>query len=559
MVSNLYQWLKLPDSQKRYYQGMETWTTDKGDGVGHILATAVAGRNASRAIEILHECAPHINLDAKNKDGNTALHLAYSRWNESMATELVKLGASTTVENNVDETPGDIARKGRTLVFVDVQMSNNDILDGEIERISLVLTDNGLVRIAVCNVSMVMYDPDRALHPPSPTNERGETLVIVEHYVDPEREGMDECSNRILQFLWDHCLKWMSIMVGFNIHLTKEILRRKLKPVHDFFNHQILNLNTITDVCDHWAPTRLRRSDAAIVQARLICDDLTSVPSHGSDVFPAQWSDTPTCEPFSTLDTMATSKYLKEASAPDTTAEKMLAWLDLEMTKDPKHDVADTKILEVAIILTDWSLQEKERGEWVIGIDHDILKGMSPWHQKHFADEKKGGNGLISASMKSTFKIEDVEDLLLALLRKHCAPQAAQLAGFSVHCDKEVLRYRMPRAHDYFSASVIDVSTMETLIRRWAPARLPLWKGIRGAHRSLPDCIQAMGRLQQHRTALGFEDDVPRVACADTVSYAVAPSNDIWPASGFQSMQNGGGTACKTTLTPLINTQYDPI
>jgi oligoribonuclease len=106
---------------------------------------------------------------------------------------------------------------------------------------------------------------------------------------------------------------------------------------------------------------------------------------------------------------------------------------------------------------------------WVIHFEQNVLDGLAEWHQKTFADKNGGGNGLFADVLKSTFTNDEVEEQLLDLLKRHCQEGKCSLAGSSIHIDKEVLKLRMPKVHAYLHYRIIDVSSFQAIIRRWAP------------------------------------------------------------------------------------------
>ena len=71
----------------------------------------------------------NINIDARNKDGNTALHLAVM-FGDTLATELLmKSGADSNIENNQGKTPLDCLMTDR-------------LTEGQRKSISSILKNN---------------------------------------------------------------------------------------------------------------------------------------------------------------------------------------------------------------------------------------------------------------------------------------------------------------------------------------------------------------------------------------------------------------------------------
>ena len=69
-----------------------------------------------------------------------------------------------------------------------------------------------------------------------------------------------------------------------------------------------------------------------------------------------------------------------------------IVFLDLELTALPSHP--DSKILEVAIVITTEEFVELERKEWCVKTSRFELEELSKWHQLHFNSVREGGNGL---------------------------------------------------------------------------------------------------------------------------------------------------------------------
>ena len=142
-----------------------------------------------------------------------------------------------------------------------------------------------------------------------------------------------------------------------------------------------------------------------------------------------------------------------------------MVWVDLEMTS-----IEDPKILECAVIITDKDLKELDSAEWVIHFEKQELDGLGQWHQEHFGPPSngKGGNDLFADCIKSKLTNDYVENALLTLLKKYCPEGKCSLAGSSIHTDKLVLKTCMPKVHNYLHYRIIDVSSIQAVMKRWA-------------------------------------------------------------------------------------------
>ena len=167
-----------------------------------------------------------------------------------------------------------------------------------------------------------------------------------------------------------------------------------------------------------------------------------------------------------------------------------LFWIDLEMTDlDPDKG----KIVEIASVITDNGLKVIDIGpRFVIHQSEATLKNMNMWCQEHFTD-----SGLLDEIKNSTVSLKEAEEETLKFLKKHALPQAALLAGNSVHVDREFLRLQMPSISNYLHYRIIDVSTIKELARRWYPTAPGFIKT--EPHRALDDIYESISELKYYR------------------------------------------------------------
>jgi len=163
-----------------------------------------------------------------------------------------------------------------------------------------------------------------------------------------------------------------------------------------------------------------------------------------------------------------------------------MIFLDLELTSGfyERAKAGPPKILEAAIVITDKDLAEKGRGQWVVGgYSKEQLNSFAEFHQQNFRDAKpggefpplegsEGGNGLFSDVLNSKLSVGEVEDAMLALVKKHCPEGYCPIVGYSVQCDREVLMLEMPRFYSYLSHQIVDLSSMLRMGRLWLPKKL---------------------------------------------------------------------------------------
>lgn len=129
-----------------------------------------------------------------------------------------------------------------------------------------------------------------------------------------------------------------------------------------------------------------------------------------------------------------------------------LFWVDLEMTGlDPVND----RILEVAVIGTNWCFDEIVRYKASVKVDSDIIKErmVGDFWEKN----KKVRKSLIDNSVNGK-SIDEVEKDLLGLLKKHFDKEV-YLAGNSIHQDQKFIEREMPKLSQKLHYRMLDVSS----------------------------------------------------------------------------------------------------
>jgi len=130
-----------------------------------------------------------------------------------------------------------------------------------------------------------------------------------------------------------------------------------------------------------------------------------------------------------------------------------LLWLDMEMGGlDPNRQ----PILEVAMIVTNPSLEELDSYHSIIKHSDQVIQNMEPE-----ARELLTANGLLSKL--HTGKEHDwVEKEMLAFIEKYFPKEPARLAGNPVYCDLAFLKIWMPSVAARLNHRLLDVSAFKT-------------------------------------------------------------------------------------------------
>ncbi len=137
-----------------------------------------------------------------------------------------------------------------------------------------------------------------------------------------------------------------------------------------------------------------------------------------------------------------------------------LLWMDLEMTGlEPEKDV----LLEVAVEVTDFQFKTlgnyeariQQKKQTVIDrMQKNIWWREFPENRDDFVDKLSEGKPL-----------SDVENDLLALVKKHFGDEPAVLAGNSIHNDRNFLKYWMPNLDLKLHYRMLDVSALKVLMQ----------------------------------------------------------------------------------------------
>ena len=196
-------------------------------------------------------------------------------------------------------------------------------------------------------------------------------------------------------------------------------------------------------------------------------------------------------------DPLIENKYGENTSALQELVKrsKNICFIDLELTELPSS--LSSSILEVAIVITDDELVEIARREWVVSKTQEEVEKLEPWHQNTFKDVENGGNGLFKVVLSDTaLPLEKVAAEVVDFVKVYCPEKSCSFAGFSVHCDREVLKRDIPELYTHMSHQIIDVSTILQLAAKWQPAKLYGKPQGNNGHRAMADVFHSIETLK---------------------------------------------------------------
>lgn len=167
-------------------------------------------------------------------------------------------------------------------------------------------------------------------------------------------------------------------------------------------------------------------------------------------------------------------------------------WVDLEMTGlNPEQDV----ILEIATIVTDNQLNIIDQTQnIVIAQPASALQNMNI--EVAHMHTKSGLSDLVKESATS---LAQALEQTMQVIKKHCNPQTAYLAGNSVWKDRHFLYKYMPELVEYLHYRIIDVSTIKQLVLAWYKENPDANFVKKETHRALDDIQESIAELQYWR------------------------------------------------------------
>lgn len=170
----------------------------------------------------------------------------------------------------------------------------------------------------------------------------------------------------------------------------------------------------------------------------------------------------------------------------------LLVWMDLEMTG---LDPARERIIEAAVLLTDWDLEVVAEGpELVVHQSDEILAAMDPWNAAHH-----GASGLTERVRQSKIYEAEAERRILDFLVEHVPPKRAPLAGNSVWQDRRFLDRYWPSVDRHLHYRIVDVSSVKELVRHWQPEVFQAAPAKKETHRALDDIRESIAELAFYR------------------------------------------------------------
>ena len=184
---------------------------------------------------------------------------------------------------------------------------------------------------------------------------------------------------------------------------------------------------------------------------------------------------------------------MSQDNEQNATNNPTLIWIDCEMTGlNPDSE----KILEIAVILTDYSLDNTIEGpSLAIKVDDELIKNMDDWNTRTHTE-----SGLLDLCQNG-ISIQEAEKEIIEFVEKYHDKinQKLILAGNSVWHDLIFLKKEMPTlcASHIMPAPIMDVTSISLNEKMTNPDFTPFIK--RRTHRAMDDIKESIGELRDLR------------------------------------------------------------
>lgn len=174
----------------------------------------------------------------------------------------------------------------------------------------------------------------------------------------------------------------------------------------------------------------------------------------------------------------------------DSANTEHILWLDFEMTG---LDAAKDKIIEVAMIVTDWEF--KEIASYHSGIGYDAMELETLLNANPFYVKMKENKLALLALSADSPAVAVVEKEMTAFIREHCGSlKPVVLCGNSIHMDRQFIRMQLPLVEQLLHYRMLDVTAWKLVFE----AKYGKKYVKQETHRALDDVRESIGELKYY-------------------------------------------------------------
>jgi len=139
------------------------------------------------------------------------------------------------------------------LIWLDLEMTGLDPETDSILEIATLVTDSGLGEVAEGPVLAIRHDRE-VLDAMDQWNTETHTASGLVERVLESRVSMAEAERQTLKFLAGHSERYSSPMCGNSICQDRRFLARHMPELCDWFHYRNLDVSTLKELCQRWAP-----------------------------------------------------------------------------------------------------------------------------------------------------------------------------------------------------------------------------------------------------------------------------------------------------------------
>lgn len=170
-------------------------------------------------------------------------------------------------------------------------------------------------------------------------------------------------------------------------------------------------------------------------------------------------------------------------------ADDRLFWVDLEMTGlNPAQD----RILEAAVVISSFRLNELERYETTVYQTPEVLSNMGEWCKQHH-----GASGL-TGRVSQGISEEALDNALCELADRYFQNTPVILAGNSIGQDRRFIEQWLPKFSLRLHYRMLDVSSLKLVYMNLFNVSFRKENN----HRALDDILESMAELRYYIAAI---------------------------------------------------------
>lgn len=145
------------------------------------------------------------------------------------------------------------ANPSSLLVWVDLEMTDLDPVNGHIVEIATVITKNDL--------SVIAEGPDLVIHQPESVINNMSTWC-KEHFsesglieeIRSSKVSLKQAEEKTLNFLKKHSISQTALLAGSSVYIDREFMSIHMPSIINFLHYRIIDVNTIKELCHRWYP-----------------------------------------------------------------------------------------------------------------------------------------------------------------------------------------------------------------------------------------------------------------------------------------------------------------